>query len=551
MSPKKKKQSVSEKIFQRFKNCFAFRWNIANGFSSFLVGFLVGTALITGTEIAYHQLISLAVLSLLLFVGIILYFSSSSHFKIYFLFFFLLGASLAIWRAEKFYQNSQGWLSGQYQGVAELSGLPEEQSHFRRVYFQIIGLQEKRGRLQKEKERILTFLPQRQNLRFGEKYFLQCQLENPSSNFFGFNYQKYLAGKKVYQICRHSKVKTMPKQTISFKRKTLQFYWQKSKNRLLNLIYRFNQILAKKIDTLFPPPQNAYLAGLLLGGSNRLPADLLDDFKRTGTIHTVAVSGFNITIIAGAVMWLLIALGFWRKQAFWFAVLALFLFIAMIGFPPSGVRAGIMGIILLYALQEGELVSSLRVILFTGALMVFFSPFILLYDVGFQLSFLATMGIILLYDPLQKYLQKISGLKKDFLQLLSGISITLSAQLGVLGILLYTFHSFSFISILANLLILPAIPLIMLGGVLTIFISTLDSFLHLNNILSLLFALPTDWLLQMEIFIIHKLAQIPGAFWQFSHFPLRLLIGYYSSLGLITAFIHCRRLHNRRRDESQ
>jgi competence protein ComEC len=140
-----------------------------------------------------------------------------------------------------------------------------------------------------------------------------------------------------------------------------------------------------------------------------------------------------------------------------------------------------------------------------------------LYDAGFQLSFLATLGIVLIYGPLSEKFK----IENDFLGIKSIVLVTISAQLGVLGILIYTFDSISLISLLANVIILPALPIIMLGGALAVGGS------FGLSIIGSVFALPTWAMLHLEILSIEQLAKLPWAIVEFEGVSIWWSLGYY------------------------
>jgi competence protein ComEC len=238
------------------------------------------------------------------------------------------------------------------------------------------------------------------------------------------------------------------------------------------------------------------LSGLLLGGTDHLSKEVQDNFSRTGMTHIVAVSGYNVTIVAEYLMIFGIFLGLWRKQAFWFAVLGIILFVIITGIPPSVVRAGIMGILLIWAMKNGRLSNSKNAILFSAGLMLLLNPMLLRWDVGFQLSFLATIGIIYLYPIFDAILIK----KNKVFGISEILFLTISAQIFVLPVILFNFKNLSLISPLANILILPIIPLAMFLGFLTIVVGFFSGFLA--SIISWLTYLP----LKYEILMINYLA---------------------------------------------
>ena len=494
----------------------------ANIFLGFLLTFLIGVsiALLGFKNVDIYLIAGFIFMMILKLIGI-----ESKKFLL--VLFLLLGLFLGDWRTEIALQNSQYWFEGHYRGIGTVVGFPEPKEDYQRIYLKIKNLKkDQKGKLKIERERIIFFAPLGVKYEYGEKYHLDCELKTPENKYSKFNYRRFLAGKKVYQICHHPKITKINK-TNNGVPGNLIIFLNNQKNHIYRAIYNFSLFTERQIDKFFPMPESGYLAGLLLGGDNRLPKDIAESFRRTGTIHTVAVSGSNITILATALMFLGInLLGLWRKQAFYLLIGGIILFVIMIGAPSSAVRAAIMGIILLYANQIGRLAGILRIIVLTAVIMVWQSPFILLYDVGFQLSFLATIGIVLIYGPLAEKFK----ITNDFLGIKSIFLVTLSAQLGVLGILLYTFNSLSIISLLANVLILPFISAIMLGGVLTILASLF------GNIFGIMFSLPTEILLHFEITSIKYLAQIPYAIVEFSNVNILFAIGYYILFGLVIWF---------------
>jgi len=370
-------------------------------------------------------------------------------------------------------------------------------------------------------EKILVFSDLGVKYNFGEIIEVGCQLKNPENKHEKFNYIKFLAKGDVYQICQRQKIKQIDEDAFEL----IGFY--KIKTFFYQQILKTKTNFESKINTSFSFPESAYLAGLLLGGEDRLPAEVQENFRRTGTTHTIAVSGFNITVLASFFMFLGVLIGFYRQKAFWLAVLGIIFFVLMIGSPSSAVRAAIMGILILWASKKGRLADSIQIIFLAGALMIAFSPLILLYDVGFQLSFLASLGIVLIYGPLSEKF----NVKNDFLELKSILLVTISAQLGVMGILLYTFETFSPISLLANLIILPVIPLIMLTGFVTVALA------FFSPLLTGFIALPTQLALNLEILIIEKLAQISWASLEIGDIGLIGLVIYYLLFGMLVVYL--------------
>jgi competence protein ComEC len=219
-------------------------------------------------------------------------------------------------------------------------------------------------------------------------------------------------------------------------------------------------------------------------------------------------------------MIVLIALGLWRKQAFYFVLILIFLFIIMVGAPASAVRAGIMGAILLYAQKIGRLSNATQIMVFAGAIMLIFNPFLLRYDVGFQLSFIAVIGLVYIKPIFDGWWGKL--LKKEYIgSVLEIIDTTIAAQISVLGILVYNFGRISFISPITNILIVPFVTLLTIIGL--VFIGGVMMSMFLGKILLWPAYLGSAYVLR----IIDWFAKIPWAAKEISGVHWIWLMGYY------------------------
>ena len=199
------------------------------------------------------------------------------------------------------------------------------------------------------------------------------------------------------------------------------------------------------------------MAGLLYGYRGGL-GDLQEAFNKTGVSHIVAISGYNITIIAELLMAMFSS--FIRRQiAFWFVSAGIISFVIMVGASPSVVRAGIMGILVLVARHIGRVSRPTNLLVFAAAVMTLHNPFVLLWDAGFQLSFAATIGILYVAPLFDRRWELVSS--------------TLSAIVITLPLALYHFGRFSLIAPVTNLLILWTIPILMALGAIAIIASLL------------------------------------------------------------------------------
>ena len=338
--------------------------------------------------------------------------------------------------------------------------------------------------------------------KYGDEINLSCTLETPKNYEDGFDYRMYLAKDRIYYVCSGPKIEILSRDKGS------RFYSE---------IIKIKNKFASAIDEVIPLPEAGLLSGLLLGGDNKLPKNIQENFSKTGMTHIVAVSGYNVTIIAEYLMLALIFLGFWRQQAFWAAIGGIFLFILMIGFPSSAVRAGVMGGLLLWAMKNGRLANSQNAIIFSAAVMLIINPLLLRWDIGFQLSFLATLGIIYLYPFLEQHLIK----KNKAFGVMEILGLTISAQIFVLPVILMNFGKLSLISPLANILVLPIIPLTMLIGFTSVILKMLIP--SLAAVFSWLVFLP----LKYEVEIINFLAGLPGSSVEIKNFTWYWAIVWY------------------------
>ncbi len=341
---------------------------------------------------------------------------------------------------------------------------------------------------------------------YGDELEVKCLLEIPQSETF--DYQMYLAKDGIFYLCQKAKVDVVA---------------HEQGNKFYAVILKIKIQLQKNIDKAIPAPQSGLLSGLLLGGDDKLSKGMQESFSRTGMTHIVAVSGYNVTIIAEYLMLLGIWLGLWRKQAFWFALSGIFLFVLLVGFPASAVRAGIMGSLLLWAIKNGRLANAQNAIIFSAGIMLLINPLLLRYDIGFQLSFLATIGIVYLYPILEDYLvrnNKTFGIGEI-------VALTVSAQIFVLPVILLNFGRLSLISSLANLLVLPIIPLTMFLGFMLIVFQFI--FTPLAIVFSWLAFLP----LKYEVEIIKFLASFEFASVEIKNFSWVGVLIWYVILFLI------------------
>ncbi len=322
---------------------------------------------------------------------------------------------------------------------------------------------------------------------YGDKLKIFGKLKTPLEDIEGFNYKDYLKKDGIYSVMDWPKIEIIEKNKGSFVyAKILKF-----KNKLREVIYQN-----------LSPPQSSILGAMILGDKKQISEDLNQKLNVTGVRHITAVSGLHVTIVTSILMTILIGLGFWRHQAFYFSIILIVLFIIITGLQPSAVRAGIMGGLFLLAQYLGRMNVSSRTIVFAAVIMLAQNPLLLKLDVGFQLSFLAMLGIIYLLPIFQIWLRKIP----NHFQLRSILAITLSAQVFTLPILIYNFGYVSFIAPITNILIVPGLYWIILFGFIFAFLGAIW------QPLGWIFSFPVWFLLTYLIKIVDFFSGFPFAF---------------------------------------
>jgi competence protein ComEC len=316
----------------------------------------------------------------------------------------------------------------------------------------------------------------------------------------------FLAAKDVFYICQNPVIDKVGS----------------GGNFILKNLYHFKNILAERISLLYHEPHASFMAGLLYGYNGGL-GDLQNDFKRTGISHIIAISGYNIALIATILLTLCIHLWIPRKKSFWIVSSAILLFVIFVGASGSVVRAGIMGFLVLFTKQIGRPNRIGNTVLLTAVLMCLFNPFILVWDVGFQLSFMSMIGLVYISPIIQNKFTNIP----EFFGLKESLVSTLSAIAGTFPLMMYQFGNISIVAPIVNVLVLWLIPWIMMIG----FFSVVFSFIFypIGRVLAWL-----AWIFMEYIILIVKwFANLPFASAQISISFWIVLLIYFGLIYLI------------------
>jgi competence protein ComEC len=286
---------------------------------------------------------------------------------------------------------------------------------------------------------------------------------------------------------------------------------------------RLKHLFLNGLQATLPEPYASLAGGIVIGGKTGLGTELQDAFVRSGLVQIIVLSGYNVMIVAE---WLMAALAFIKLPRRWSAAagaLAILIFVGIAGISATALRAALMAFIALYARATGRSYAASRALLFAVFLMLLWNPLYLVFDPGFGLSVVATAGLIWLAPRIEPFL---SFLKNAFLK--NAIATTLAAQIAVLPLLLYDTGNLSLISIPANLLTMPVVPLAMGFSALAGFAGIV--FNSFAPLIGTIFALPAYFANAFIIFVAQSSASLPFSAFTLPPFPFLFVPAAYAML---------------------
>jgi competence protein ComEC len=354
---------------------------------------------------------------------------------------------------------------------------------------------------------------------YGDRLRIRGTPTTPPT-FDTFSYRDYLARGGVYTLVRYGQI-------------TLLEHDQGSP--ILAALFDIKERSHQLITRLLPSPQSALLTGILLGNDNDIPPEVASAFNQTGTTHIIAISGSNITIIAGLLFVL-----FGRLKSKWLGAFAMLVGIGVytifVGATASVVRAAIMGSLAILALRFGRRSDGLTALAASVWFMTMLNP-ATLFDVGLILSCAATLGLVLYTQPLTRLVERIASrlfaadtARQVTAAASDAVLITFAAQITTLPVIFLVFGRFSAISFLVNMLVIPAQAPIMSLGILSVVIGAI--WLPLGQLLAWLVNIPVAYTLA----VIRAAAQLPGASVPITLEPT-VFVGYYVVLFGATAVL--------------
>lgn len=288
--------------------------------------------------------------------------------------------------------------------------------------------------------RAIVIVPPYTEVQYGDTITADGALRAPESFESGdgrtFNYRQYLAARGVSYEVGFAHIQTTGH----------------GGNILKRSVISVKRVYITGLHVVLPEPYAGLAAGITAGDKRSVGSDVSETFQRVSLVHILVLSGYNITVVLGAFMGMFSRM---RRTPQLIAVLAIVsFFIIVAGGAASAARAGMMAFAAVYAKLFGRMFLALRVLVAVVCAMILWNPYLLAFDPGFQLSVLATLGLIL-FSP---HIARALGFIPERYQLREIAAATVSTQLTVLPLLLYQNGTLSVVSLPANLLALIAVP---------------------------------------------------------------------------------------------
>ncbi|MFA5870751.1 MAG: ComEC/Rec2 family competence protein [Candidatus Paceibacterota bacterium] len=318
--------------------------------------------------------------------------------------------------------------------------------------------------------------------------------------------------------------------TIAYPKFVLTHEWRGS--QLKNFMISTKQKIMNTFLTVLPRDEATFLAGLTIGAKGEFPDELVEAFKKSGTTHLVALSGYNIMIVVSFLMLMFVRV-LKRRYAVIATMICVFLFTFFAGAESSLVRAAILGCIGMLAGEVGRIYDIRQAVVVAAVGMVLINPFVLIFDIGFQLSFAAFLAIAYC-SPALCELFHISDKAGRSTKL---VIDSLSAQLATFPIIAMQFGTVSFVGIIATFAVMEFIPFTMafgfIGAGISLF-STLVAEIPLFLV---------GILLKFELLLIRFFGSIPMIEWKMNSF---IFIIYFALLvTFIWIYLQKRNVRNR------
>ena len=293
-------------------------------------------------------------------------------------------------------------------------------------------------------------------LKYGDKIEFYLEYEKPSTarNYMGFDYSNYLKTKKIFG-------------TVNLKEEDVEIISHDNSNIILRKIYELRNLMKTKIEKLLPKETSGLCLGMLIGETSGIEENMQEDFRDSNLSHILAVSGANVSYIIVSITYIFNKMCLRKRLSKIISIILLILFMLLTGCTSSVNRACIMAILMLIAellYRKSDVYNNLAI---SALILLIINPYSLL-DIGFQLSYMGTIGIVFLHDKIGNFIKINNKIVKYFFEM---IAVTTCANLAIIPIMMSHFNTISLTFYFSNIIVGPILGIVVIIGFIMFFIS--------------------------------------------------------------------------------
>lgn len=293
-------------------------------------------------------------------------------------------------------------------------------------------------------------------LKYGDKIEFYLEYEKPSTarNYMGFDYSNYLKTKKIFG-------------TVNLKEEDVEIISHDNSNIILRKIYELRNLMKTKIEKLLPKETSGLCLGMLIGETSGIEENMQENFRDSNLSHILAVSGANVSYIIVSITYIFNKMCLRKRLSKIISIILLILFMLLTGCTSSVNRACIMAILMLIAellYRKSDVYNNLAI---SALILLIINPYSLL-DIGFQLSYMGTIGIVFLHDRIRNFIKINNKIVKYFFEM---IVVTTCANLAIIPIMMFHFNTISLTFYFSNIIVGPILGIVAIIGFIMFFIS--------------------------------------------------------------------------------
>lgn len=293
-------------------------------------------------------------------------------------------------------------------------------------------------------------------LKYGDKIEFYLEYEKPSTarNYMGFDYSNYLKTKRIFG-------------TVNLKEEDVEIISHDNSNIILRKIYELRNLMKTKIEKLLPKETSGLCLGMLIGETSGIEENMQENFRDSNLSHILAVSGANVSYIIVSITYIFNKMCLRKRLSKIISIILLILFMLLTGCTSSVNRACIMAILMLIAellYRKSDVYNNLAI---SALILLIINPYSLL-DIGFQLSYMGTIGIVFLHDKIGSFIKINNKIVKYFFEM---IVVTTCANLAIIPIMMFHFNTISLTFYFSNIIVGPILGIVVIIGFIMFFIS--------------------------------------------------------------------------------